>query len=322
MTNLSGSVSATEFTSDWAQFEDRLAGFLEKLACYTLSDIIRLRYPTIGKALGEIIVDGTIGVGAADMALEPRDGASSIGVSVTLPDGSPRFYPTADDPGQASEVASVICTFLREEALVAHPTLLTAEAEHIGWALLDLLGLPGPEGVPSENTEPPPRKPRQVARRGDHQRDTVAGGDSASEQSWPELSWPKSVDEVHEAVEQVLVLKYDSAPLDVDGDFVVDSTAEGGARFYLTVINDGPMIAFRKAVVIHVKSRQSAVIEANYLNRGSADIRWVLRGYALYQELSFPTNPFVPVRFAEMLDQFGEQYRDNVSALRMRLGDE
>ena len=314
-------MSATEFTNDWVQFEARLADFLERLAQPTLNDTVRLRYSTADEALGEIILEGTFGGETSDLGLDPRDRAFLIGVSVTLPEMPAKFYAIAGDPDQAADVASVVCTFLREKAQVAHPSLLTAEADRIGAELPDLLGLPDPEGVPLENDQQLRRNPRRVARRGDRNSAAAALGDAVSAQSWPELSWPASVDGVREAVEQVLVMKYGTATLDSDDDFVIDSTAEGGTRFYLTVINDRPMIAFRKAVVLHVNSRQSAVVEANYLNREVADIRWVLRGYTLYQELSFPTAPFVPIRFAEMLDQFGLHYRDNVSELRMRLGD-
>ena len=314
-------MSITEFTNDWAQFEGRLADFLGRLAEPALKDTVRLGYPTVDKALGEIVLEGTLGGETSDIGLEPRGPACLIGVNVTLPDMSPLFYSIADDPEQMSEAAGVVCVFLRDQALVAHPSLLTAEADRIAQTVLDLLGLPSPEGVPCEADEPKEPNPRRrLVRRGNRPHDTASLGDPVSVKPWPELSWPESVDEVHEAVEQVLVLKYGTAPLDTDDDFVVDSSADGGTRFYLTVINDQPMIAFRKAAVICVKSRQSAVIEANYLNRGAADIRWVLRGYTLYQELSFPTNPFVPIRFAEMLDQFGQQYRDNASALQMRLG--
>ena len=314
-------MSVTEFTNDWAQFEDRLAGFLGKLAQPTLNDTVHLRYPTVDKALGEISLEGAYGGDTSDIGLESRGRAYLIGVNVTLPDTSPHFYPIAGDSEQVSEAASVVCVFLREEALVAHPSLLTAEADRIGRTLLDLLGLPGPEGVPREDDEPKGRSPRRrLAQRGGRGLDTVSLDVPLAEKLWPELSWPESVDEVHEAVEAVLVLKYGTALLDVDDDFVIDSTAEGGTRFYLTVINDLPMIAFRKAVVLCVKSRQSAVIEANYLNRDVADIRWVLRGYTLYQELGFLTAPFVPIRFVEMLDRFGQQHRNNASALRLRLG--
>jgi len=312
-------VSVTEFTNDWVQFEARLAGFLQRLAQPTPNDTVRLRYPTADGALGEIILEGTFGGETSDIGLEPRGRACLTGVSVTLPAMSAQFYPIASDPEQAPEAASVVCTFLREEAMVARPSLLAADADRIGGNMLELLELPSLDGIPREDGEPS-QNPRRVERRGDRQLAKALLDDSTSGQSWPALSWPASVDEVHEAVEQVLVLKYGTADLDIDDDFVIDSAPEGGTRFYLTVINDRPMIAFRKAVVIHVNSRQSAVIEANYLNREVADVRWVLRGYTLYQELSFPTAPFVPIRFVEMLDQFGQQYRDNVSALRMRLG--
>ena len=323
MNNSSRSARATEFTNDWAQFEVRLAGVLRQLAQPSLNDTVRLRYPSVDRALGEIILEGTFGPETSDIGLEPRRRGYVIGVSVTLPGMSPYFYPIADDPEQVSEAASAVCAFLREEALVAHPSLLTAEADRISRTLLEPLGLPGPDGVPREAEEPKERNSRRrLARRGDRELGTLSLDDLVSEELCPELSWPKSSDEVHEAVEQALILKYGTAPMDIDGDFVVDSTAEGGGRFYLTAINDRPTIAFRKAVVIQVKSRQAAVVEANYLNREVADIRWVLRGHTLYQELSFPTNPFVTVRFVEMLDQFGLRYRDNVSALRMRLGDD
>ena len=60
-------------------------------------------------------------------------------------------------------------------------------------------------------------------------------------------------------------------------------------RSYLTLINGRPLIAFRKTVVMFVRSLQAAVVEANYVNREQADIRWVLRGHTLAQEPLFTT---------------------------------
>lgn len=50
------------------------------------------------------------------------------------------------------------------------------------------------------------------------------------------------------------------------------------------------------------------------------DIRLVPQGYTLYQEHGFTTAPFAPTRLVEMLDAFDQQYQENTSSLRLRLG--
>jgi len=314
-------MSATEFTSDWAQFEVRLAGVLGKLAQSTQKAMLRLRYPTVHNSLGEVTLEGTSDGTASDIGLEGRGTASLIGVSVVLRGVGPHFYPLPAELEEIPEAANKVCDFLREDALVAHPSLLTADGDYVSTDLLDMLGLTSPAGVVREARESKQRTPRRLAKWDDPDLDVFTNRDEIAGKHWPELSWPRSVDEVHEAIDKILMLKYGSVELDTDDDFIIDTSAQGGTRFYLTVINDLPMILCRKAAVLHVNSRGAAVIEANYLNREVMDIRWVLRGYTLYQELGFPTAPFVPNRFVEMLDRFGLHYRDTVSALRLRLGE-
>ncbi len=311
---------ATEFTNDWAQFEGRLASLLGELAQPTLNDIVRLRYPMRGEVFGEMILESALGDETSDIGSEPCGVAYLIGVRVLLCGRPPRFYPILDG-GEIPEAAHDVCTFLRDDALVPHPSLLTAEAEGFGRRMLDRLGLQGVGGVVREAAGPNQgQSKRRISQRGVRELGGSPLISRAPEAAWPEISWPQSIDETCEAVEELLTLKYSKATRDIDDDYVIDTSAEGGTHFYLTVINDRPKIVFRKAVVILVNSRQSAVIEANYLNRETGDIRWVLRGYTLYQEHCFLTAPFVPVRFAEMLDLFGEQYGYTVSELRMRLG--
>jgi len=69
-----------------------------------------------------------------------------------------------------------------------------------------------------------------------------------------------------------------------------------------------------------VKSRQSAVIEANYLNRTHPLTKWILLGHSLVQEKFISSVPFVPDRLIEELNDFDEQYDDNRSQLLLRLG--
>lgn len=280
----SDNVIGTGFTHDWERFEERLATFLGQLALPTLNDTVRIRYPLSGDGFGEVVMDGTFGGQSSDES--SGSAAYEMGVSVQLPGQPVQFYPVADDIRECPEAARAVCEFLREVALVPHHSMLTATSDRIDFAQLARLGLHGP--------------------------DTTLG--------LPPVSWPRSVQETQEVLEQVLTWKYGTANIDSDGEYVVDTRTDGGTRFYLTVINDQPAIAFRKHVVLIVNSRQAAVIEANYLNRENSEIRWVLRGHTLSQELHLTTAPFAPARFVELLDLFDTQYRATASSLQLRLG--
>lgn len=176
-----------------------------------------------------------------------------------------------------------------------------------------------PEGVPREAAaDQRPLSVGRIAGREDPEIDT--GSDHEREASGREISWPQSAEETQAAIERVLTLKYGTVVMDSDGDYAISTGAGGGIRFFVTVADGGASIAFHRTVVGRVNSQQSAVIEASYLNRDNRDVRWVLRGRALSQEMHFSTAPFVPARFGEMLDLFGKRYRGSVSVLRMRLG--
>lgn len=312
----------TSFTTDWSDFQERLTFVLNQLARRSSDGAIRLIYPTGGDGAGTVVVlETAVGGATSDIGLDPRSLIPLAGVSVRLPGRPPRFYVLEDEDAMA-EPAHDTCEFLRDAALVAHPSLLTAEADGSDPAiLLPLLELPEAAAMPLEMNGR--RAPRRVARRGPAAHaELTPGSDSIRVVPSREVVWPESIEEVAEAVEEVLSRKYGGARVDDDGDYVIEAPEAGGARFYLTLITDRPMIMFRKAAVLTVDSRRSAIIEANYLNRESTEIRWVLRGYTLYQELSFPTAPFVPARFTQMLDEFAARYRESVSALQLRLDSE
>lgn len=318
--NDTGDAGATEFTIDWANFEARLAHVLGELAQPGINGTVRLRYPTGDGTLGEVTLESTTAE-TSDLSPALESISQMRGVNVLLPGHTTKFHKPDEDSKLMPEAAHDVCEYLRSEALVAHPTLLTAEADGIGHDLLNKLGLPGPGGVLREARPPKQQNARrQIARRG--VAESTAQPDGTPAGVSPGISWPRSVDEIRDVVEKALTQRFGSATMDDDGDYVIDTSEEGGTRFYVTVINDQPVLAFRKMVVLYVNSRRAAVIEANYLNRECLEIRWVLRGYTLNQEYCFSTAPFVPSRFIEMVEQFSAQYRDSVSALRLRLGDE
>ncbi len=316
MNDRSGAAGATEFTIDWTRFEAGLAALLGQLARPGVAGTLMLRYETGNGMLGEVSIHSATSEASGDVD-SPTTDLREAGVNVLLPEGPVAFYPR-DVGSEVTAAARYVCDFLRAEAQVAHPSLLTAEADGIAAELVEALGVPGPGGVLREARLPKPRKRRVAADDNAVVTDSALGGPGAD--LWPAITWPRSVDEVRNAVEEVLGIRFGSATMDDDGDYVIEMSGGGGSRFYLTVINDAPYAAFRKAVVLYVNSRRSAVIEANYLTREHPEIRWVLRGHTLYQEYSFSTAPFVPLRFVEMLDQFDLHYRANVSSLRMRLG--
>lgn len=322
MTDRPGADGATEFTTDWSQFEVRLAHLFGELAKPGVAGDLVLYYPTGEEMLREVNISSATSEASGD-GTSPTNNLREAGVNVLLPEGPVTFYALEVGSEVIGEAALAVCVYLRSEAFVAHPSLLTADADGAGADLLDQLCLPGPGGVLREARPPVQRKgKRQIVRRNDTDSVTESETRGAEEDGWPGISWPLSVDEIRDVVEEVLSPMFGSVRIDDDGDYVINTSEAGGPRFYVTVLNDEPFLAFRKAVVLHVNSRRSAVIEANYLNRANTEIRWVLRGHMLYQECFFSVAPFVPVRFAEVVERFSSAYRDTESALRLRLGDE
>ena len=102
--------------------------------------------------------------------------------------------------------------------------------------------------------------------------------------------------------------------IDVDGAIIC------GTRLYLSVLADRPLIRLWRVVVSDVKQRQSAVIEASYLNRTHPLTEWILLGHSPVREKFISAAPFVPDRLIEELNDFDEQYDDNRSQLLFRLG--
>ena len=306
---------ATEFTTDWTAFEKRLARLLASFAAPTLHDTIRLRYPSPGGALCEVTIEG----GFTENCVE---GEFSTIVRMLLPGQEIRTYSFAEDAPEAPEAldnaAREVCLFLRESALIAHPSLLTAEAD--SGRPLPELELPDAAGIVREVDDRLGRPARRLANRGDDGPTPLIRSDHGSTDDLPEGALALGVKELREAVEVVLESKYGTVDLDSDGDYRIHHPFIGGTRFYVSVPDEQPVIRIWKTVVYGVNSRRAATIEANYLNRVHPFTKWVLWGHNLSQEVYIPCAPFVPHLLEEMLDRFGEQYAENVSALQLRLG--
>lgn len=306
---------ATEFTTDWTAFEKRLARLLASLAAPTLHDTVRLRYPSAGGALCEVTIEG----GFAENGV---GGEFFTTVRMLLPGQEIRTYSFAEDalntPDSLTNAARDVCFFLRESALLAHPSLLTAAADS-GRPLLEL-ELPDAAGVVREVGHRSRRPARRLANRTDSGPTPLIRSDTGSADDFPEVVFAFSVSDLRRAVEVVLESKYGTIDRDSDDDYRVYHPFIGGTRFYVSVPDDQPVLRIWKPVVYGVNSRRAATIEANYLNRVHPFTKWVLWGHDLFQEVYVPCKPFVPHLFEEMLDRFGEQYIENVSALQLRLG--
>lgn len=292
----------TEFTDGWRDFERRLSVLLADLALPTLNDTVSLRFPKPDDGLGEIALEGSVDDNAT--AFVP-------GVRVTLPGHDARFYRLRDNETNANEKAEVIpdaaravCAYLRDSALVAHPSLLSVQAERtrdVG----ERLGVPDAGEVVRE----------VQALVLDLRGDARPGPDR------PEALFPESPEQLRAAIETALRAKYGSLDLDDDGDYRIDHPAIHGSCYYVTLMVDRPLVRIWKTIVSGVSSRPAATIEANFLNRAHPLTKWVLWGHDLVQEVYVSGAPFAPHMFEEMLDRFDEQYGGNVSALRLRLGE-
>lgn len=301
------------FTRAWADFDRRLAVLLGELALPTLHDQVRL-YPPAALVGGDEIVLAGLFIGP------------SMGVVVSMGGWRTVFheYRKSDAGGDrvglgAMDAAREISQYIQQNWGLPHPELIAGVAE--GWAELRLreMGIRSPGHVLREDDghQMPPRRPRATGGE-DAGRTAAAGG--ALRQLGSELVFATSVDQLREAVESVLDRKYGEVRKDADGDYRVDSRAVVGTDFFLTVMDDRPLIRLWKVTVEDVRSRRAAIIEANYLNRAYPLTRWVLWGHDLVQEIYVAAAPFSPSRLEEMLDTFVHHHNTNDSALRLRLG--
>lgn len=295
----------TDFTSDWIAFEQRLSRFLGDLAKPTLQNVVRLHYPTADDSIQQVTLRGM--VAEKDCVNHAGDG-----VQVELRGEAAHFYGLRDEAEEIPDAAHDVCKFLRESAQVAHPGLLATNADTPLEFLLRL-ELPDVSAIVRELAEP--RRTRRGQSPGISE---LSHG--MSEKPFPEVVFPESAEELREAVESVLMAKYSSVDIDTDGDYRIDHPFIGGTRFYVTLLDDRPLIRIWKTIISGVNSRRSATIEANYLNRVHPLTKWVLWGHDLVQEVYVPGGPFTPHIFEEMLECFTEQHIGNLSALQLRLG--
>jgi hypothetical protein len=299
-------VAATEFTDAWEDFERKLAEALAQL--YNL----------------------TAGVSFTLFAGGGRDRDLSITFETRLFDGiglDSRFpgIPTihdalSTDPASAAEPARRACGVLRDEWSIPHPSLLTMDVG--SESVREVLGLGSPSAVVDELDAQRQHRAsaRRVARRGGAAADALQDFLEADDEGFPSAIFPLSTQHLRELVEAALTESVLDYRVDDDGDFVVRMLPILGARIYVTVLEDRPLLRIWRPVVREVNSRRSAVIEANYLNRTYPLTKWTLSGQILTQELFVPATPFVAERFIESIRLFDEHHDETISALKLRLG--
>lgn len=239
------------------------------------------------------------------------DGAAGVVVSLGGLDTTFTRVGLRSTAHETHPTARRVTTFLKDEWQVPLPELLVAAADRGAGLHLERLGIGSPSQVPNEAVEHARLAPRRLPRKG------VRGPDKRGE--FTTVALPDPPGALRQAVEEVLERRYGVAEADDDGDYPAGAL---GTRFYVSILEDRPVIRIWKTVVRGVRSRRSAVIEANYLNRTHPLTRWVLWSGDLVQEVYLPAAPFVPSQFDEMLERFTEQYGETVSALTMRLDPE
>ena len=278
--------------SVWDVFESALTELMCDLVKPTLHDTVRFVHPDAASHQ-QIVLASATGAGPAALILS-LGGCETDLIAVNLHDESPQtFRPSAER----------LARHLREEWHIPHPELVVVTADRLAGLRLERLGIGSPSQVVHEAAWQA-RALRRVARR-------VPGALPDEQSHTPEM--------LRAAVEEVIVGKFGSAEADEDGDYRVDRF---GAGFYVSILEDRPVVRLWKTVVRGVASRRAATIEANYLNRSHPLTRWVLWGQDLVQEVYLPAHPFIPSHLDEMLERFAEQYTDTVSSLRLRLNAE
>lgn len=278
--------------SVWDVFESALTELMCDLVKPTLHDTVRFLHPDAASHQ-QIVLASATRDGAAALILS-LGGYETDWIAVDLNDESPETFRLS---------AERLARHLRDEWHIPHPELVIVTADRLAVFRLERLGIGSPSQVVHEAAGQA-RALRRVARRGP--------GSLPDEQ-------PNTPEMLRAAVEEVIVGKYGSAEADEDGDYRVDRF---GAGFYVSILEDPPVLRLWKTVVRGVASRRAATIEANYLNRTHPLTRWVLWGQDLVQEVYLPAHPFIPSQLDEMLERFAEQYTDTVSSLRLRLNAE
>jgi len=316
MTDNDGNTPVTEFTQAWVDFESRLGSFLRMLAAPTIYGVLHLSAPTGGDTPETVTVNGRM--------------APDIGVTVNAPMTHGLFFPLVDGVESMADAASMVCAILRDRWDVAHPSLLTAWVEEpaFGLDVAAKLGLGGPELIPDEVQEH--ERVRRVRRRLDRSAAVARSADGDEFESplineierIPEAVFPTSPEHLRALIGTTLHRHLLTYSEDEDGDLVVEAVPIGGTRVFLSILGDKGLIRIWKSVVRQVNSRRAAVVEANYLNRAHPLTKWILVGHTLVQETYVCAAPFVSDRLIDALNDFDEQYDDNLSQLRLRLGGE
>lgn len=187
-------------------------------------------------------------------------------------------------------IARDVIAGLRQVFGVAHPDLLTYAAWGPASDAARALGLVATDDIPAEASA-----------------------------SWAPLArMPENRDDMLRMLAEVIADVLDDEPTtDGDGDFVIEHR---GHTVWIGIHEEQPAVKIFTRLVADVPSRRATAVELGILNRNALWSRWVLRGRAIWQELTIPALPFVPMHVQAMIAHFIQAMDDTCDDLTLRVG--
>ena len=123
-----------------------------------------------------------------------------------------------------------------------------------------------------------------------------------------ELSYPEDFDQLQALVDGALEVMFESPALhDEDGDLPINC---GQSRVFVRVLDDRPAVEIFADIVVDVRDRAKAVVEAARLNLRSADHQFVVRGDRLVMRTSLVAWPFSPSQLRVVVGRFCHEVDD------------
>ena len=160
-------------------------------------------------------------------------------------------------------------------------------------ALREVFGCPHPTFLMADGLERASEAPAVVP--------TPAGGEA-------ELTFPDDHDHLQSLVDGALEVMFESpAQHDDDGDLPIDC---GRSRVFVRVVADEPTVEVFADIVVDVRDRARALIEAARLNLRSADHQFVVRGDRLVMRTALVAWPFSPTQLRVVVGRFCHEVDD------------
>lgn len=299
----------------WQDFEDALTAYLETMTDPSEQDHLIVELPDLLHCPGTTpyaqfaAMDGGRMLRAEITGNHHLDPIYQLGIeSDTIlrslrwqgnDDASPNWFterPITDAPALAIEAT----TALRHLFGIVHPELLTQQAWGPASAGIGLLGLAATEDVPTD---------------GQGVKTSLLLEDELGE---PSIESPSDREELAALVGMLLEERFEEpVSTDEDEDFVLH---RHGQPLWVRVSADEPVVQVFACVARGVRSRRTAAVEVGLLNRDHRWMKWILAERDVWQTLSLPGRPFVPIHFAVLLDAFIETLGETRDDLMYRTG--